>query len=296
MPKPPTKLAVQQPMLDGDTAAQHFRTWLNEVSRFTPIVDSGTPEGVVEALQYAHYIDESDPNTPAHWWKLLPEVGGDRSKGWVNAQSLESLIVNGVILASDVTADEMTSGSLTLHQDDSLQLEGDATAWDDLRTSLIGRRLNSTAGTVDYDYSENAVVFSGNGGITDTRDTVVFNFQLPHDAKPSELRVHMHYEQEDDTNRTFTLRYRIQVNGETKATSWTTVTADTDDSAFPYPGSGTINNILSIVSIDISNAGLSAVVECQMTRTDTESGAVNVNFIDAHYEKDALGSRSEFVK
>jgi hypothetical protein len=177
-----------------------------------------------------------------------------------------------------------------------IKLESDSTVWNDLRTSLIGRRLNSTAGTVSYDYSENVVEFAANGGITDENDTAVWNFQLPHDAKYTTLRVHMHYEQEDATNRTFTLRYRIQNNGETKATSWTTVTADTDDSAFPYV-SGTLNQILSIVDIDISDAGLSSIIQCQMTRTDTESGTVKVSFVDAHYEIDQVGgSDDEFVK
>ena len=290
MPKAPTKLAVQQPLMDGETASQHFRAWLNEVSRFMPIVGSGTPEGVVEALQYAHYIDESDPDQPAHWWKMLPDIGGERSRGWVNAEALDSLVVEAF------DAGTITAGSLVLDDNDSLSLVGDATVWDDLRTSLIGRRLNSVAGTVSYDYAENVVVFAASGGITDTNDTAVWNFQLPHGVKLSELRVHMHYEQEDATNRTFTLRYRIQNNGETKETSWTTVTADTDDSAFPYPGSGTINNILSIVAIDLSGAGLSSIIQCQMTRTDAETGTVKVSFVDAHYEKDALGSRLEFVK
>lgn len=180
---------------------------------------------------------------------------------------------------------------------ETVKLTDNGTTWNDLRTSLIGRRLNSTAGTVSYDYTENAVVFAANGGITDSNDTAVWNFQLPHNVAFTTFRIHMHFEQEDATNRTFTLRYRIQSNGEAKTTAWTTVTADTDDSAFTYT-SGTLNQILSIVSIDISSGvGLSDIIQCQMTRTDSQSGTVKVTFVDAHYEIDQIGgSDSEFVK
>jgi len=84
MSKGPTKLAVQQPLMDGETAAQHFRTWLNEVSQYVPIVDSGTPEGVVAADQYQHYIDEADPSLPVHYWKMLSDISGDKTRGWVS--------------------------------------------------------------------------------------------------------------------------------------------------------------------------------------------------------------------
>jgi len=283
MPNPPLKPNVLQPLLEKDlTAAQHHRQWLNEISRYAPIVGDGSPEGVVEAPQYSVYIDESAPSLPIVYRKMLASVGSDRAQGWIE----ESVF-------RDITAETILSGSITLTGNDAVQLTGDGTVWDDLRTSLIGRRLNSVAGTVTYDYAENAVVFAANGGIADTNDTAVWNFQLPHSAKLSTLAVHMHYEQEDATNRTFTLRYRIQNNGEAKTTGWTTVTADTDDSVFTYV-SGTLNNILSIVDIDISGASLSSIIQCQMTRTDAESGTVKVTFVDGHFEKRGLGSGTEF--
>ena len=110
MPKQPTKLAVQQPLTEADsTAAQHFRTWLNEVSAYMPIVGSGSPEGVVEARQYALYIDETSPQLPVKYFKMLAEVGGDRSRGWVSAAKLSALTVSGdATVTGGITADSLT--------------------------------------------------------------------------------------------------------------------------------------------------------------------------------------------
>lgn len=223
---------------------------------------------------------------------------------WVQSQFLDRFSID---VDADVTGDVGVTGDLAVDGEvtvtgdlvlngGTLKFQGTSTVWDDLRTSLIGRRLASTAGTVNYDYAENAVVFSPNGTITDTNDTVVFNFQLPHAAiADGSLKVHMHYEQDTATTRTFALRYRIQDNGEAKTTAWTTVSASTGSSVFPYTG-GTINNILPLATVDLTGIGISAVVQVQMTRTDSNTGDVNVTFIDGHFEMDQLGSDTEYTK
>ena len=177
---------------------------------------------------------------------------------------------------------------------DNVKLSGDATAWEDVQESLIGKRLAATSGKVDYDYDENRVKFERNGSISTTNDRIAFNIQLPHAAKDSELRVHMHFE---DTGLagTFTIRYRIQSNGQARTTSWTTTTANTSNAVFTY-SSGTLNNLLSLVNIDLTGTGLSDVVQIQVARTDSTSGDIYATFIDAHYEVDAFGSDTEFTK
>ena len=89
------------------------------------------------------------------------------------------------------------------------QYDGDPAVnvgWDDLATSLIGRRLFSNLGAVDYNYAENAIAFSANGDITKDNDCVIWNLQKPHGTKASStLNMHFHYEQTDSTAREFTL-------------------------------------------------------------------------------------------
>ena len=77
------KLNASQPIVDhGGTMSQVFRSWAVLMSNQMPIINTGTPEGVIEAPQYSLYIDEAVPLTPVQYRKMLPEVAGDRSKGW----------------------------------------------------------------------------------------------------------------------------------------------------------------------------------------------------------------------
>ena len=77
------KLNASQPIVESEgTMSQTFRSWAVLISNQTPIVSTGTPEGAVEAPQYSLYIDEAVPLTPVQYRKMLPEVAGDRSKGW----------------------------------------------------------------------------------------------------------------------------------------------------------------------------------------------------------------------
>jgi len=174
----------------------------------------------------------------------------------------------------------------------------DNTGFDDLTTSLIGRRLSSNAGSVDYNYADNAIDFSPNGSISSDNDCVVWNLQKPHATKAgSTLNMHFHYWQEDATDRYFTLLYRIQDNNTAKNTTWSEVVVSTNtNNVFTYT-SGTLNQICKLVDIDWSNVALSSTVQLRMTRSDAVAGAVTVTFVDGHVERDqTMGSRQEFVK
>lgn len=173
---------------------------------------------------------------------------------------------------------------------------GDATLWDDLTGSLIARRLESTAGRLQYDYEENAIIMQNNGTLGTISDTLVFNFQKPHGAKvASEMRLHIHWEQVSSNNIVFSGRYRIQSNGEAKSTAWTNFSADTSDNIYSY-SSGTLNQITQLVNVDMTTSGISATIQFQLARTDGTTGDINATFIDAHIERDNNGSRTEFEK
>ena len=76
-------LNANQPITDPDgTMSQVFRSWAVLMSNQMPIVNTGTPEGAIEAPQYSLYIDEAVPLTPVQYRKMLPEVAGDRAQGW----------------------------------------------------------------------------------------------------------------------------------------------------------------------------------------------------------------------
>lgn len=188
---------------------------------------------------------------------------------------------------------------LEVESDGTLVLHGEATVWEDIQSSLIGAKLQSSAGKVDYDYVNNTVVFSPGGVITTANDLVNFSLQLPHATKvDSTLRLHIHWIQPDDTAREFTIMHRVQPTGGATATTWVTTVVDAGDGvldAFPYV-SGNLNQITSLVDVDLTDAGISAIVQFKMTRTDSETGDIAGTFVDAHVELDTLGSNSEFVK
>ena len=62
---------------------QAFRTWAQSVTRESTIVGSGSPEGAIEASLYREYVDSTGSTGSIKYIKMLSNIGGDTSKGWV---------------------------------------------------------------------------------------------------------------------------------------------------------------------------------------------------------------------
>lgn len=190
-----------------------------------------------------------------------------------------------------------SKNNMRISHDGEVTYSGKGTTWDDIQTSLTGRRLSSNAGRVDYNYEENAIEFQDDGDITNVNDCVSWSIQYPHKAVTDGVfRVHVHWEQEDATSREWTLWYRLQPIGTAKGTTWTEVVIDTNtNNIIPYT-SGVLNQITSLVNIDMTDAGLSCIVQFRLTRSDSEGGVILGQFVDAHYAIDSTGSSEEFIK
>jgi len=178
-----------------------------------------------------------------------------------------------------------------------IEFESNATVWDDIQTSLIGRQLSSTAGKVDYNWTENTITMAKGGNIATTNDRLIWNIQLSHSTKvDSNFNLHIHFEQPNSSTYEFTCQYRIQNNGSAKTTTWTTITCDSaTDNIYTYV-SGTLNQLVSFPSIDLTGVGISGVIQFRLVRDDTINNDIEVTFVDGHYEKSDVGSESEFVK
>lgn len=71
-------------IVDGTGRMQQaFRSEINELIRFLPIVGAGTPEGVIDAVQYSLYIRTDGVSGTIQYRKMLPQIGSDTKKGWV---------------------------------------------------------------------------------------------------------------------------------------------------------------------------------------------------------------------
>jgi hypothetical protein len=78
------RLNVAQPIVQDDgTMSQAFRQFTQDASLSIPIVGTGSPEGVIEAAQYSLYLDSGGGASAIQYRKMQPQIGGDRTKGWV---------------------------------------------------------------------------------------------------------------------------------------------------------------------------------------------------------------------
>lgn len=179
--------------------------------------------------------------------------------------------------------------------DGTLTLDGEATTWEDVRAPLIGSRLSSSAGKVDYDYDNVGVTFQPSGDIDTQADVVALSFQLPHNALTNTpFHFHIHWLQDSAVTREFTIDYRVIQNG-VSYPSFTRAVIDTNtNNSFTYT-SGDLPQITQLSQI-ASVPGLSTIVQLKMARTDTNTGDILGLYIDAHYMVDAFGSNDEYVK
>jgi hypothetical protein len=182
-----------------------------------------------------------------------------------------------------------------------------SSAWKDMIADLFGKRLYATAGTVDYDYDENVIIFQANGDITSADDRVGGNQEINHEfliGTNITFRPHIHWWQQVTSGAVvayvFTLRWRLQRNGQAKATSWNTITCNVgaggdDVYDFTSEADGLYNQISRFDDITIT-CGLSDTIQFQMTRSDANAANVGVTFFDLHGQVDSNGSDSEISK
>jgi len=78
------KINAANPIVEeNNTMTQQFRTWVNEASKWFPIIGEGSPEGVVEAPQFSLYIDKNGIAGAVQYRKMLTDIAGNRKQGWI---------------------------------------------------------------------------------------------------------------------------------------------------------------------------------------------------------------------
>jgi len=60
-----------------------FQRWMTQVTRLDLIIGTGSPEGVIEATVGREYLDDTGTTGAVKFNKQLPDIGGDRTQGWV---------------------------------------------------------------------------------------------------------------------------------------------------------------------------------------------------------------------
>ena len=79
-------LLIADPIADEDLSmALPFQKWTRTITDQAFITGIGTPEGVVKAPQFSLYIDETGITGTIEYRKMLTDIAGDTSKGWILA-------------------------------------------------------------------------------------------------------------------------------------------------------------------------------------------------------------------
>jgi len=82
---------MQQPFINAGneivdpdlTMTDQFRGVLNRLTNNLPLTGTGSPEGVVEAVQFSWYIDDAGATANILYIKRDTDIGGDKTKGWI---------------------------------------------------------------------------------------------------------------------------------------------------------------------------------------------------------------------
>lgn len=78
------RLNASLPIVREDrTMELPFWAFMIEVDKQIPIVGTGSPEGAVTAPYLSQYLDPTGTAGLVAYRKMLPDIGGDKSKGWV---------------------------------------------------------------------------------------------------------------------------------------------------------------------------------------------------------------------
>jgi hypothetical protein len=78
------QLNAGEPIVGEDrTMEPVFRNQMNRYEIQYPLVGDGDPNGVVEGSYLQLYLNVSGTTGSIEWRKMLPDVGGDKTLGWV---------------------------------------------------------------------------------------------------------------------------------------------------------------------------------------------------------------------
>lgn len=192
-----------------------------------------------------------------------------------------------------------SSNYTSTESDGTLVFTGDATVFDDVSCNLLVGGATTPTATIYNGGVLRAYEYVGSSVLTRDQNGMI---QLPHSYKEgSNVTVHVHlYIPNDVTGGTIKMSctYTWANINSTSAISETTITGTVIRTA----GQGISNNaILSFPAITGTGKTISSIIAFRLLRdagdaSDTFGSSVWVKSIDAHFEKDTEGSRTETTK
>ncbi len=78
------QLSAAQPIVGADgTMEPAFRDQMNRYEYMYPLAGIGSPNGVVEGAHLQLYINMAGTTGSIQYRKMLADIGGDKTLGWV---------------------------------------------------------------------------------------------------------------------------------------------------------------------------------------------------------------------
>lgn len=79
-----TELSTDRPITEDDgSLTVQSRTFFKTLTDQALIISTGSPEGVIEAVQGANYMDDSGTAGNIKYIKRDVDIAGDKTKGWI---------------------------------------------------------------------------------------------------------------------------------------------------------------------------------------------------------------------
>lgn len=180
--------------------------------------------------------------------------------------------------------------------DGTMVLSGSATVWDDIFFPLVTAKQGQTDKPA-FDANEVAYLFPQN----DTGEFMYMVAQFPHSYKVgSGVDAHVHWKQTGSGSPVYKMDFKwFPISGSVPA-AWNTHTMSR--TAVTYT-SGSIHQLsygtlISGSILQSTTVGVSSIMLIKLYRDtgDTYTGNAVTYQFDIHYQKDSLGSRTEYVK
>jgi len=181
--------------------------------------------------------------------------------------------------------------------------DGNRIFWDDLQVAISNVKLPAS-NAPDYEL----YAFGIGSGVEfpclafDVGEYIYFDIQTSHSMKlNTTLGFHIHFVLPNTTDIGDKAQFQLDViaagvNGSFAVPTGSPYTAEHTVAA----DDNTKHRLLDIADIAAVNTTVSSIYKCKLTRiaasTDEYAGDVYVNFLDCHYQKDQMGSRTEYVK
>jgi len=175
-----------------------------------------------------------------------------------------------------------------------MTMNGNATVFEDLVIPLTTAKQGA-GGKPDFDYTNVGYLFDKN----DISETLSFIVQLPHSWKEgSTIYPHLHFKHQSAGTPTFVLTYSWFNVDEAGIAPASTYTMGTLKSGSPSDGDHWILQHATNAGISGSGKTISSILVCILHRVNnsTPNADVLAYQLDFHYEKDSLGSNTEYTK